>query len=142
MVCVVLSQANARTNHYEGTCVIDEQHPRPYSQTEMAHHFPTSSAPPLSTYCTGVSMTLLNGDTCRIGDWVLFTSNADNVAAPSLGRICEIIVSADAASVQRHPRPDAILVQRADITPCMGPYRMPSVRLSSNWVVLNVLVSD
>jgi hypothetical protein len=87
------------------------------------------------------SMTLLNGDVCRIGDWALFSLSAGNTEAPALGRIHEIVVLSDVAGSQQYPRPDAILLQRADIAEWVEPYRMPRVRVSNNWAVANIAVS-
>jgi hypothetical protein len=67
-------------------------------------------------------MTLLNGDVCRIGDWALFSLSAGNTEAPALGCIHEIVVLSDVAGSQQYPRPDAILLQRADIAEWVEPY--------------------
>lgn len=138
------------TDSCGGTCILDKQAPRPYGNMDMARHFPifppstlTSASPSPSclTYSTATSVTLLNGDVCRIGDWVLFSDSAGNTDAPALGRIREIIVLSDVAGTQQYPRPDAILLQRADIGGWVEPYRMPRVSLSDNWAVANIIVS-
>ena len=138
------------TDSYGGTCVLDKRAPRPYGLTDMACHFPTFPLSPStlpspssshSTYSTAASMTLLNGDVCRIGGWVLFSHSARNTDAPALGRVHEIIILSDVAGTQQYPKPDAILLQRADIAGWVEPYRMPRVCLSNNWAVANVTVS-
>ena len=118
------------SDNYGGTCVLDKQAPRPYGHTDMARHFPTFppslSPPPLvsssSTYFVATSITLLNGDICHLGDWVLFSLVADSIEPPGLGRIREIVVSINVTRTQQYPRPDAILLQQADVAGCVGPY--------------------
>jgi len=127
-----------------GTCVLDKQSQRPYGHTDMAHHFPTfvPPSPSHSIYFTATSVTLLNGDVCRIGDWVLFSLSAGNsTETPTLGRIHEIIVDAARIGTQQYPRPDAILLQQANIAEWVEPYRMPRVSVSNNWAIVNVMVS-
>jgi len=132
-----------------GTCVLDKQAQRAYDHTDMAHHFPTSipslallsPSPSHSNYFTARSMTLLNGDVCRIGDWVLFSLSAGNTEAPALGRIHEIIISIDVARTQQYPRPDGILLQQADIAEWVEPYRMPRISVSDNWTAADIMVS-
>jgi hypothetical protein len=131
-----------------GTCVPNnKQACRPYGHTDMAHYFPVSVSPPLlalsslsrSTCFTAISMTLLNGDVCRIGDWVLYSHSADNTEAPALGRIREVLI--DVARTEQRPRPDAILLQQADITEWIKPYQMPRVSISNNWAAVDIAVS-
>jgi hypothetical protein len=134
-----------------GTCTLDNNAPRPYGHTDMARHFPTfipSSSPALpspsplhSTYFTARSVTLLNGDSCRVGGWVLLSVSAGNTEAPSLGCIREIIVSTDVAIMQQNPRPDAILLQLANIIGWAESYQMPRIGISNNWAVADVMVS-
>lgn len=136
-----------------GTCVLDQQAQRPYGRTDMAHHFPTfipspllalpspSPSPSHSTYFTAASMTLSNGDVCRIGDWILFSLSASNTEAPALGRIHEIIVDEARTGTQQYPRPDAILLQQADIAEWVEPYRVPRISVSNNWAVVDIMVS-
>lgn len=126
-----------------GTCVPKKRTLRPYGDTDMARHFPTFIPPTslsLSNVFTAISMTLLNGDVCRVGEWVLFSLSTNNTEAPVLGRIHEIVV--DMARSQQYPRPDAILLQQADVGEPVEHYRMPSVSVSNNWVVVNIVVSD
>lgn len=136
---------NGCTDGYEGTCVLDKQAPRPYSHTDMARYFPEnpSSPPPSpspSAYFTAASMTLLNGDVCRIGDWILYSLSAGDTEAPAyLGRIWEIIVATN--RTQQYPKPDAILLQQAIIAECVEPYKMPMIRITDNWVAAEVQVS-
>ena len=142
---------SVNSNPYLGTCTLDNKAQRPYGHTDMAHHFPTfipssspapSSPSPLhSTYFTAKSVTLLNGDSCRIGGWVLLSLSAGNTEAPSLGVIHEIIVSANVAPTQQNPRPNAILLQLADIVGWAESYQMPRICISNNWVVVDVMVS-
>jgi hypothetical protein len=128
-----------------GTCVLDKQPHRPYAHTDAAHRCPTfapsPALPPLShsTYLTARSMTLLNGDVCRIGDWVLFYLSS-NTEAPALGRIHEILISTDVVEKQ-YPRPDIILLQQADISEWVEPYRMPRISASNNWAAAGITVS-
>ena len=130
---------------FRGTCVLDKQAPRPYDHTKMAWHFPIFPSSLSSTlhaaYCTATSVMLLNGDVCRIGDWVLFSLPTDNIEAPALGRIHEIVVSSGGADAQQYPRPDAILLQQATIAEWAPYYRMPRVSISGNWAVISVSVS-
>ena len=138
-------------NPHFGSCTLDNKAQHPYDHTEMARHFPTfvpsslpalpSPSPSRLTYFTARSVTLLNGDSCRIGGWVFLYLSAGNTEAPSLGRIHEIIVSADVALTQRTPRPDAILLQLADIVGWAESYQMPRISISNNWAVADVMVS-
>ena len=132
-----------------GTCVLDKQTQRSYDCTDMARHFPTSIAPPVlsspsqSTYFTATSMTLSNGDVCHIGDWVLFKSSlfVGNTEAPALGRVHEIIVDEAGIGTRQYSRPDAILLQQADVTEWAEPYRMPRISVSNNWAAVDITVS-
>ncbi len=129
-----------------GTCVLDKQSQHPYGHTDMACHFPTliplpslaSLSPPHSTYFTATSMTLLNGNVCHIGDWVLFSLSVDNAEAPALGHIHEMIV--DVARTQQYPRPAAILLRQVDIGEWVEPYRMPRIRISDKWAAADIVV--
>jgi hypothetical protein len=111
--------------------------------------FPTSPSPlplplPLPsqlTYCTATSLTLLNGDVCHPGDWVLFSQSAGNTNSPALGRVHKIIISSDVAGTQQYPRPDVILLQQADIGNWVEPYQMLRVSVSNNWAMANIEVS-
>jgi hypothetical protein len=94
-----------------------------------------------SSYFTARSVTLLNGNSCRIGGWVLLSLSVGNTEAPSLGRIHEIIVSTDVEITQQNPRPDTILLQLADIVGWAESYQMPRIGISNNWVVADVMVS-
>jgi len=86
-----------------------------------------------------ISMTLLNGDICRIDNWVLYSHSAGITEAPALGRIREIVV--DVARTEKHPRPDAILLQQADIAEWVKPYQMPRVIIGNNWAAVEITVS-
>lgn len=132
-------------NPHFGTCVLNKQAQHPYSNTDTAHHFPTftpvlASLPMHSTYFTAKSMTLLNGDVCRIGDWVLFSLFA-GTEAPTLGHVHEILVSTSVSKTQQYPRPDVILLQQAVIAEWVEPYQMPRISISNNWAVANITVS-
>lgn len=60
---------------------------------------------------------------------------------PALGRIHEIIVDEAKTRTQQYPRPDAILLQQADIGESVEPYRMPRISISNNWAVADIRVS-
>lgn len=114
----------------------------------MARHCPTLPSQLLSpllleqSCCTATSLTLLNGDVCHIGDWVLFSLSVGSVQGPALGRVREIIVSLEAVGTHQNPRPYAILIQQAAIaSDWVKPYRMPRVSISDNWAAVNVEVS-
>ncbi|KAI9435019.1 hypothetical protein BJY52DRAFT_1131296, partial [Lactarius psammicola] len=114
--------------------------------SHMARHFPTFppslSPPPLvslsSTYFMATSITLLNGDICHLGDWVLFSLIADSIEPPGLGRIREIAVSINVTRTQQYPRLDAILLQQADVAGCVGPYQVPRISVGDNWAAVDV----
>lgn len=53
---------------------------------------------------------------------MLFSHSAGNTDAPALGCMHEIIILSDVAGTQQYPKPDAILLQRADITGWVEPY--------------------
>jgi hypothetical protein len=140
---------NQCIDSYVGTCVLDKQPLRPYGDTDMARHFPTfppslshlpSPPSPHPTFLTARSLTSVNGDICRKGDWVLYSPSTMYTGAPALGRIHEIVVSLDVAGAQ-FPRPDPILLQQADIAQWVDHYRMPMVSVSSGWAVVNIEVS-
>ena len=127
-----------------GTCVPDKQAQYPYGHTDVAQHFPSflpscSPALPSPTYFKATSLTLINGDVCHMGDWVLYSLSADNTEAPALGRIREIIV--DVTRTGQYPRPDAILLWKADIAEWVEPYRMPRIRIGNNFAAADILVS-
>jgi len=133
-------------NPWSGTCVLNKQAQCPYSHIDMAHHFPTpplALSPSHSTYFTAISMTLSNGDICCIGDWILFKFSlcVGNTEAPGLGHVCEIIVDEARTRTQQYPRPDAILLQQADIAKWVEPYQMPRISVSNNWAVVDIMVS-
>ena len=88
-------------------------------------------------------MTLSNGDVCHIGDWVLFKSSlfVGNTEAPALGRVHEIIVDEAGIGTRQYSRPDAILLQQADVTEWAEPYRMPRISVSNNWAAVDITVS-
>ena len=87
-------------------------------------------------------MTLINGDTCRLNDWVLFRLNMRDTAAPGLACVREISVPADTTPIAQYPRVGFILLQQAAITACTQPYRMPGVHLSDDFIILGVSVSN
>ncbi|KAH8983089.1 hypothetical protein EDB86DRAFT_3066391 [Lactarius hatsudake] len=140
-----LFRDNEKSRNHGGTCVLDKQAPRPYGHTIMARHFPTFppslslSPSPSLAYFAATSMTLLNGDICRLGDWVLFSLFAGSMRPPVLGRVHEIVISSDVTGTPRYPKPDVILLQQADIAGCVGPYRVPGITVGDNWAAVDIV---
>ncbi|KAH9071129.1 hypothetical protein EDB83DRAFT_2221412 [Lactarius deliciosus] len=130
---------------YTGPSVCVNSPPRPYGHTIMARHFPTFppslslSPSPSLAYFAATSMTLLNGDVCRLGDWVLFSLFVGSTRPPALGRVHEIVVSSDVTGTPRYPKPDAILLQQADVAGCVGPYRVPGITVGDNWAAVDIV---
>jgi hypothetical protein len=86
---------------------------------------------------------LVNGDTCRIGNWVLFKSNEGSEGVPALGRIHEIVIlPGPAPGSMEQSMHTVVLLQQMDIGVCVEPYQMPAISFGNNWVVLDVSVSD
>ena len=128
---------------YEGTCVLDKCRPCPYNHTETAQQFPTLFSSLTLSCRRGVFMRLTNSDLCRVDDSVLFKSNASSTAAPALGRVKEIVAPLGPATINtEQPTRILVLLQHMNIGMHVKPYRMPSVSLGNNWVILDVSVSD
>ena len=111
----------------------------------MAKLFPTLFSTPTSSCRRGLSIGLINGDTCRIDDWVLFKSDASSVVTPELGRVKEIVILTDmcpAGTSTGQLTRMAALLQHMDIGACIEPYRMPAISFGNKWVVVDVSVSD
>ena len=110
----------------------------------MAKLFPTLFSTPTLSCRRGISIGLINDDTCRINDWVLFKSNAS--AVPGLGRVKEIVVLTDPAATTgpgtEQLTRTIVLLQHMDIGTCVEPYRMPAISFGNKWVVVDFSVSD
>ena len=134
-----------------GTCTRDKLEPRSYRQTKAYQYFPevpewlsasiTSQVQDQLTV-TNTSMVLMNGDTCRVNNWVLIQSlhtdgqrQAQTVA--QVHEICQFIRLSSGS--QRVSQP-AILLQCANLSWDDQLYRMPAVTLSDHWELLQITV--
>ena len=112
-------------NYCAGTRLLDKREPCPYDHTEMAKLFPTLFSTPTSSCRRGLSIGLINGDTCRIDDWVLFKSDASGAVTPELGHVKEIVILTDmcpAGTSTGQLTRTAALLQHMDICVCIEPY--------------------
>jgi hypothetical protein len=130
-------------NYCIGTCILDKREPCPYNHTEMAKIFPTLFPTPTSSCRRGLSIGLINGDRCRVGNWVLFKSDASGAVAPKLGHVKEIVILTcpTATSTEQLTR-TVVLLQHMDIGACVEPYQMPAISFGNQWVAVDVSVSD
>ncbi|KAH8103883.1 hypothetical protein BXZ70DRAFT_888343 [Cristinia sonorae] len=83
------------------------------------------------SFRTNKSMTLLNGDVCSVGQWVLVEPSADT-HSPTLARVEEILTRTGTDN-ERHGWPDLILLQNGNLTELVQPYNMPSARLDGQY---------
>lgn len=82
-------------------------------------------------------MTLLNGDICTIGQWVLVGHGDER--APSVARVHEIIQrKGSPAADSSHP--DAILLEAGSLQGTAQFYRMPAVEPQDSWLLLPIEV--
>lgn len=117
-------------NYCAGTCLLDKHEPCPYDHMEMAKLFPTLLLTPSSSCRRGLSIGLINGDTCHIDNWVLFKSDASSAVTLELGHIKEIVILTDicpAGTSTGQLTRMAALLQHMDIGACVEPYRMPAI---------------
>jgi hypothetical protein len=83
-------------------------------------------------------VTLLNGDICSTGQWVLVGHGEERV--PSVARVHEII-QRKGSPAANSSRPDAILVETGSLQGTAQSYRMPVVEPQDSWLVLPIEVS-
>ncbi|KAH9017677.1 hypothetical protein EDB85DRAFT_1816604, partial [Lactarius pseudohatsudake] len=88
---------------------------------------------------TNTSMVLTNGDACRVNDWVLIDPLHAEGQRRTVAQVQEILQFIG-SSAQQASRPDAILLQRANLTwdTSAQLYRMPVVMLSDDWELLQI----
>jgi hypothetical protein len=109
----------------------------------MGQIFPTLFSAQAPSCRRGVSICLMNNDTCRVNNWVLFKSDASSAVVPGLGRVKEIVVlTASATTGTEQLIRTVVLLQHMDIGACVEPYRMPTISFGNKWVVVDVSVSD
>jgi len=85
-----------------------------------------------NSFKTNGAVTLLNGDTCKIDQWVLVRPDGN---APKIFCIREILQRVGSDNEKRS-HPDAILLQKGAVSGFAAPYRMPSVSLEDQWTLL------
>ncbi|KAF8259509.1 hypothetical protein EI94DRAFT_1707051 [Lactarius quietus] len=122
-----------------GTCVLDKCELCPYDHTEMARLFPALFSGQTFSCRRGISITLVNGDLCRLDSWVLFKSEESGARVPALGHIKEIVVHVvPATTATEQTTRTAVLLQHADIGAYIEPYRMPVISFGNKWVVVDI----
>jgi hypothetical protein len=93
-----------------------------------------------NSFLTSHSVTLLNGDKCTIGSWVLAKSLSDDLAPPNVYCIQEIVNQKGSANTANQV-PDAILLQQIKVQGFAEPYNMPHISLEDTYELLPLQVS-
>ncbi|KAH9009334.1 hypothetical protein EDB84DRAFT_1446325, partial [Lactarius hengduanensis] len=138
--------APSNSNRF-GTCTRDKLDARSYHQTKAYTYFPvvlerlSAAAIPRAQerlVATNTSMVLTNGAT-RVNDWVLIDPLHAEGQRRTVAQVQEILQFIG-SSAQQASRPDAILLQRANLTwdTSAQLYRMPVVMLSDDWELLQI----
>lgn len=126
-----------------GCCVRDKLPPRPFAQTQTFQIYPQAvknSGDHLAMYYTSKSVTLLNGDNCVVGQFILAKNTEGNGPNPQVYRVEEILNQVGSANELRS-FPDVVLVQRGELGEYAEPYRMPRVKFENNFLLLPISVS-
>ncbi|OSD04147.1 hypothetical protein PYCCODRAFT_1364884 [Trametes coccinea BRFM310] len=104
---------------------------KPLPMLRTGSRFPQDAAESGNThYKTAKAMTLINGDTCALQDFVVAQSSK-----PFIGCVEEIITR-QGSPADLSQRAELVLVRVADVTREASPYRMPYVDLQESWVAL------
>ncbi|KAH9045528.1 hypothetical protein EDB85DRAFT_1852863, partial [Lactarius pseudohatsudake] len=121
---------------------------RSYRQTNAYRYFPavlerlsaaTNSHVQERLTATNTSMVLMNGDACQVNSWVLIDPPHAEGQRRTVAQVREILQFVE-SSTQQASQPDAILLQRTNISwdASAQLYRMPAVILTDDWELLRI----
>lgn len=91
-------------------------------------------------YYSSKAVTLLNGDPCAVGQFILAKNSAGNAPNPQVYRVEEILNQVGSIN-ERRSFPDVVLVQLGELGEYAEPYRMPRVTFKNNFLLLPIDVS-
>ncbi|KIM36126.1 hypothetical protein M413DRAFT_31880 [Hebeloma cylindrosporum] len=130
--------ASKATRVTQGLCTSDKAPPRPLSQLLMGQKAIVAASRYLSqaelvSFKTNKEIQLNNGDTCRLGDFVICETKSD-VPQPFIGRVSEIVQQVGGPN-DFNQLADVILVQRVLLGQAVVPYGMSRVEPCNEWLV-------
>ncbi|KAJ7933149.1 hypothetical protein B0H13DRAFT_1560248, partial [Mycena leptocephala] len=85
---------------------------------------------------TPKSVTLINGDTCAVGDWVVWVQSVAQGSFSRIGRVAEIVQLVGSAA-QRKGAADYVFVSRTTVGDPHDVYKMLSFSLDPDWKTIN-----
>jgi hypothetical protein len=121
-------------------CIHDRLNPWPYHSTLTGHFLQALStlSPQIladNNFRTCKSVTLMNGDTCPIGQWVLIGGQDQ----PAVAQVQEII-QRNGSEAESASQPDAIFLKAGTLQGNAKPYGMPSAKAEDSWLLYPVQV--
>lgn len=132
------SKACKHSTAISGQCIRDQAPARPYLSTKTGREMPHSMSRDVSqavlaanSFYTNKSVTLFNGDRCKVGSWVLV-----NDGSPAF-RVCRIeeIINRVNSQCSKLSQPDAILLQVGETSGFAADYRMPSIQPGNTYIL-------
>jgi hypothetical protein len=121
-----------------GLFVSDTQDPRLFTQTKAGQILQGPSLEATRLFKTGKSIVILNGDTCRPGQYIIIQGTGNR--SINIARLEEILqeVGSDAYN---QGKADALLVQILDITGTSERLRMPQLSTANCYILMRTDVS-